>query len=310
MDQRTQSKNWLVAKAGLITLTTIFLVQGGCSFIEQKLNSSRNNNKTEEVSSEKSLALPSVKKAVQSFKVPDISTVPKNQYGESVLRGKDYLEHTFEMLPQYVGAKINCTSCHLNSGMTQWAGPWIGVVARFPQYRSRSAKMDTLTDRINDCFERSLNGKRLPENSPEITDILSYMTWLSEGYVIGQDVEGSGMPKVVLDRAPNKENGKKVYEVKCAYCHQNNGHGLYTDSGQVTYPALWGNKSFNVGAGMARLQTAAGFVKKNMPLGQAGTLTDDEAWDVAAYFTEQDRPNFKKKVRDWPKGDKPKDARY
>lgn len=89
---------------------------------------------------------------------------------------------------------MNCTNCHLNSGTTQFAGPWVGVTARFPQYRSRSAKVDTLTDRVNDCFERSLNGKRLPETSETMTDIISYMTWLSKGYEIGGDVEGSGMP--------------------------------------------------------------------------------------------------------------------
>jgi thiosulfate dehydrogenase len=250
------------------------------------------------------------KTVIRPFIIPDISSVPKDKQGESLLRGKDYLEHTFERLPQFVGAKLNCTSCHLNAGTTRFAGPWVGVVARFPQYRSRSGKVDTLTDRVNDCFERSLNGKRLPEKSPEMTDIIRYMTWLSKGYTTGQDVEGSGMPKLVLNRSPDLKKGRVVYEAKCASCHQSNGKGIYASTGQAVFPALWGNQSFNIGAGMARLQTAAGFVKKNMPLGQGNTLSDDDAWDVAAYFTQQSRPDFKKKVKDWPKGDKPKDARY
>ncbi len=253
---------------------------------------------------------PLLEKVVQPFRAPELSTVPDDAYGESILRGKNYLEHTFETLPQFVGAKINCTSCHLNSGTTQFAGPWVGIVARFPQYRSRSGKVDTLIDRVNDCFERSLNGRRLPEKSNEMTDIISYMTWLSKGYAIGQDIQGSGMPKLVLDRLPNLQAGKAVYESKCAYCHQNNGQGLYTEEGQLVYPALWGANAFNIGAGMARLHTAGGFVKKNMPLGQGGTLSDDEAWDVAGYFTQQSRPDFKNKKKDWPKGDRPKDARY
>lgn len=249
-------------------------------------------------------------KVVQKFIVPDFSTIPTDKYGESVKRGKDYVENTFQRLPQYVGAKINCTNCHLNSGTQPFAGPWVGVVARFPQYRSRSAKVDTLTDRVNDCFERSLNGKRLPEISPEMTDILSYMTWLSKGYALGQDVEGSGMPKLVVKRDPDLMKGKAVFENKCASCHQANGAGLYAEDGKVVFPALWGNNSFNIGAGMARLHTAAGFVKKNMPLGQGGTLSDEEAWDVAAYFSQQQRPDFAKKINDWLQGDKPKDARY
>jgi thiosulfate dehydrogenase len=249
-------------------------------------------------------------KVIQKFMIPDFKKMPSAQSGESVQRGKEYLENTFQRLPQYVGAKMNCTSCHLESGTKQFAGPWVGVAARFPQYRSRSGKMDTLQDRVNDCFERSLNGKRLPESSQEMTDIISYMTWLSKGYAIGQDVEGSGMPKLVLSRAPNLENGKAVYANKCVACHQSSGQGLFTAEGKTVFPALWGKDSFNVGAGMARHYTAAGFVKKNMPLGQEGTLTDDEAWDVAAYFTQRQRPDFNKKLKDWLKGDKPKDARY
>ena len=246
----------------------------------------------------------------QAFITQAIETIPKDALGESILRGKNYLENTKETLPHYVGAKMNCTSCHLSSGQQQLAGPWVGITARFPQYRSRSGKVDTLPDRVNDCFERSLNGKRLPENSSYMTDIIAYMTWLSKGYKVGFDVTGSGMPKLKIDRAPNIENGKKVYANKCASCHQANGQGLFSDNGKIIYPALWGKDSFNVGAGMARLHTAAGFVKYNMPLGQGGSLTQDEAWDVAAYFTTQPRPDFKKKINDWLKGDKPSDARY
>lgn len=246
----------------------------------------------------------------EAFVVPDFQDIPNNQHGESIKRGKHYLENTFETLPKFVGAKMNCTHCHLNSGTTQFAGPWVGVAARFPQYRSRSAKVDTLADRVNDCFERSLNGKRLPENGEPMTDIISYMTWLSKGYQIGGDIEGSGMPKLVLDQTPDLAKGKIVYQTKCANCHQQEGQGLFADNGKVIYPPLWGSKSFNVGAGMARLHTAAGFVKKNMPLGQGNSLTDEDAWNVAAYFATQPRPDFKKKLKDWVKGDKPIDARY
>lgn len=263
---------------------------------------------TQENASKRSHLLSASEK--KSIEKPDFETIPDSPYGESIHRGKTYLEKTYEQLPKYVGAKINCTSCHLDSGTRAFAGPWVGIVTRFPQYRSRSAKMDTLVDRVNDCFERSLNGKRLPEGSREMTDILSYMTWLSTGYSIGQSIEGSGMPKLALKREPDLAKGKIVYQVKCLSCHQSNGQGLYTEQGQAIFPALWGPKSFNIGAGMARLHTAAGFVKHNMPQGQEGSLTDDEAWDVAAYFSQQERPDFKKKKMDWSKGEKPEDARY
>ena len=86
--------------------------------------------------------------------------------------------------------------------------------------------------------------------------------------------------------------------------------GLNAPDGTLVYPPLWGDTSFNLGAGMARLNTAAAFIKWNMPLGQGGTLSDKEAYDIAAYFTTQDRPDFTNKSSDWPSGDKPSDARY
>ena len=39
-----------------------------------------------------------------------------------------------------------------------------------------------------------------------------------------------------------------------------------------------GADSFNWGAGMHQIGNAAGFIKANMPLGQAGMLSDQEAW--------------------------------
>lgn len=255
-------------------------------------------------------AAPEIKKPISELSYPSLEEIPEGSQKESVLRGKDYLENTHLRLPKYVQAKINCTSCHLNLGTTPNAGPWVGIITKFPQYRSRSGKMDSLEDRVNDCFERSLNGKRLPETGEVMSDIMAYMTWISKNYKKGDSIPGSGMPKLKLTRAPDLVHGRKVYDSKCAQCHQSGGQGLAPEGQRVVFPPLWGKSSFNIGAGMARLQTAAGFVKANMPQGQGGTLTDDEAWDVAAYFTTQSRPDFIKKKQDWPKGDKPEDARY
>ena len=85
----------------------------------------------------------------------------------------------------------------------------------------------------------------------------------------------------------------------------------------MVYPSLLGDDSFNSGAGRARTYTAAAFVQRNMPiafhekfpLGQGG-LSDQEAVDVAEYFTNMPRPDFAGKVKDWPKDKKPADARY
>jgi thiosulfate dehydrogenase len=240
----------------------------------------------------------------------DLSKMKDDSNSESITRGFEYVTKTYKLLPEFTNAKMNCTSCHLNSGTQANAGPWVGIMGRFPQYRDRSGKEDTLSDRVNDCFERSLNGKRLPDDHPAMRDILNYMSWLSKDYPPKAKIKGIGMPKLVLDRKPDLSRGEVIYSSKCVSCHQQNGQGLFSPEGNMMFPALWGEKSFNIGAGMARLYTAAGFVKHNMPFGQGNSLTDDEAFDVAAYFSQKDRPDFLKKSFDWPKGKKPKDARY
>jgi thiosulfate dehydrogenase len=60
---------------------------------------------------------------------------------------------------------------------------------------------------------------------------------------------------------------------------------------------------------MARVSVAAAFVQAKMPLGKGGTLTDQEAYDIAAYFTAQPRPDFAGRAGDWPRGGRPADAR-
>ncbi len=243
-------------------------------------------------------------------------TLPTTTMSEAAKRGQAIAERTAALLPEHVGNNLVCKNCHLSApgfgpGTVADAGPWVGIEARFPQYRARTGKDDTLKDRVNDCFERSLNGSRLADDDEALNDIVAYMQWLGsalpEGH--GGNVEGQGMPKLVLNRAPNLDAGHAVYDATCASCHGPDTRGVVA-GGVVAFPPLSGPRSFNIAAGMARQHTAAGFIKKNMPLGQGGTLSDDEAWDVAAYVSQIERPDFAKKSADWPLGKKPVDARY
>nr|WP_302053244.1 c-type cytochrome [Bacillus sp. FJAT-29790] len=109
----------------------------------------------------------------------------------------------------------------------------------------------------------------------------------------------------------NIANGEALYKQSCMACHGENGAG----TGATTGPALWGADSFNIGAGMARMGTAAGYIKRNMPLGEVGgikqgELTDQQAADLAAYILSHDRPDFPGKENDWPNEDAPDDAAY
>lgn len=155
-----------------------------------------------------------------------------------------------------------------------------------------------------------MNGKALPLDSPEMNAMLSYMAWLSKGVPTGVSVAGRGFKRLIPQRPSDPVQGQRLYIAQCALCHGVDGQGMVSPNNTYGFPALWGPRSFNIGAGMARLHTAAAFIKWNMPLGQGGSLSDQDAYDIAAYFTHQPRPDFPGKEQDWPQGGKPDDARY
>ncbi len=245
-----------------------------------------------------------------AFTPPDEGTIPDGPLGDSIRRGKELLTDTRARLPDNVGNGMNCTSCHLDAGRTPGAAPWVGVTAVFPQYRSRGARVITLQERVNACFQRSMNGKPLDPTGDDMNAIMSYMTWLSTGVPIGTSVEGRGFVRFEPPAEPDADRGEAVYAAQCASCHGADGQGMKGPDDRYMFPPLWGPDSFNIAAGMARLKTAAAFVRGNMPLGQGGTLSEQEAYDVSLYFTQKPRPDFAAKDKDWPKGGKPSDARY
>jgi thiosulfate dehydrogenase len=250
------------------------------------------------------------KPAAWPLTAPDPATIPEGPVGDAVRRGQLLVTRTREELPDHVGNGLHCTSCHLQGGTVANAGPWIGITGVFPEYRSRNAKVNVLQERVNDCFERSMDGEPLPVDGPDMTAIVAYMTWLSQGVPSGVPIEGRGFARISPPPTPDPERGKALYAEKCVACHGAEGRGTEGPGGEYVFPALWGDRSYNIGAGMARLDTAAAFVRWNMPLGQGGTLTDQDAYDVASFFIAQPRPDFARKGEDWPNGGKPRDARY
>ena len=235
------------------------------------------------------------------FAPPAANTVPPGPLGDAIRLGRKTAEQP--------SAALSCTSCHLQGARTPNAAPWVGLWGVYPEYEARSGRVITLADRINECFRRSMNGKPLPLDSVAMRGLLSFIWWLSTDVPTGVSVMGRGFKSVEAPKPADPVKGRVLYIEKCAACHGASGQGLTGAGGQMVFPALWGSRSFNIGAGMARLDTAAAFVKAKMPLGGV-TLTDQEAYDVAAYFTVQPRPDYKAKRADWPNGDKPKDARY
>jgi thiosulfate dehydrogenase len=237
------------------------------------------------------------------FRVPGDAELRDSAYRASALRGRALLLATRDSLPHDVGNSLRCASCHLKEGLQPNAMPWVGAYARFPQYRARSGKVDLIEDRINDCFRRSMNGHALDPAGRDMRDIVSYFAFLSSGIPVGVEMEGQGLPKL-QPLAGDLTRGAAVFASTCVRCHGATGQGT------ALAPPLWGPRSYNVGAGMARINTAASFIHALMPIDRAQQLTPQQAFDVATYINTRSRPDFPPKVRDWPRGGKPPDADY
>ena len=228
---------------------------------------------------------------------------------ELVRYGRELIRNTaFYLGPNGIVAQqtngMNCQNCHLDAGSRPWGNNYSAVWSTYPKFRERSGSTETVVKRINDCFERSLNGTALDSNSREMRALVTYMEWLGAGIDKGKKPKGSGLAELpFLDRAADPVKGAAIYTAKCESCHQKDGGGLLAASGSTyQYPPLWGEHSYNIGAGLFRLSRFAGYVKNNMPQGvtwENPQLTDEEAWDVAAYVNSQQRPS-RDLSTDWP----------
>lgn len=237
------------------------------------------------------------------------SVVPSGNQGALVRYGRELIIRT----AAYFGPKghlsqkqngMNCQNCHLKAGVQPWGNNFGGVYSTYPKFRERRGGVETVAQRITDCFERSLNGTAPDTNSREVRAMISYIQWLGKDVPKGKKPKGSGLETLAyLDRAADPAKGKIVYLQKCASCHKTGGEGEWNkDRLTYKYPPLWGESSYNTGAGLFRLSRFAGFIKYNMPFGadylKTG-LTIEEAWDLAAFVNSQPRPQ-RDFARDWP----------
>ncbi len=232
------------------------------------------------------------------FDLVDPEQAPSN-IRESVMRGYRLIMNTGFYAPNYAHNELACTHCHFVGGDTLGGKnggiSLVGVTTVYPQYSKREGKVITLAQRINNCFQRSMNGRPLPLDSRMMNDIINYLKWISKEVETLKDIPWLELPPLKSKHQPNAKEGKKVYELYCAACHQEDGEGsgyLGNIEGK-TIPPLWGPLSFNDGAGMSTMKMLSSFVYHNMPYRQAH-LTEEQALDVSAYVLEQSRPHFQR----------------
>jgi len=265
--------------------------------------------------------------AQQIWTVPEIGALPNDAHGRLVRRGRDLITATYAYIgpevadrsKRFAGNNLACGNCHLQAGTKKFGIPLFGLFGEFPRYSARSGAQMTIEDRFNSCMTRSMNGRALPATAPEMQAMVAYIKFLSTGVPPGELLPGLGTGKMPeLDRPADPARGKAGYATACATCHWPNGAGIRrslptTDLG-YRVPPLWGGDSFNDGAGMARLITAANFLHFNMPHGADylnPQLSPEQAWDIAAYVISQPRPHKAGLDKDFPDLlEKPVDAPY
>jgi thiosulfate dehydrogenase len=249
-------------------------------------------------------------KTTALWQAPDTSDIMKEAQAEEIRYGRALIINT----AYYLGPKgivshqtngMNCQNCHLEAGTKPFGNNYGSVASTYPKFKERSGRMESIYKRVSDCFERSLNGKAPDTLSAEMKAIGYYIQWLGKNVKKGDKSAGSGIENIpFLDRSADPSRGETLFRSKCTSCHGGDGQGkLNTEGTAYQYPPLWGVHSYNSGAGLYRMSRFAGFIKNNMPQGasyNATQLSNEEAWDIAAFVNSQARPagNISK---DWPR---------
>ena len=267
-------------------------------------------NEIEEAASSKKndIAEPAISVAV--WKAPDIAILGNDSAAAMILYGKDLIANTAKYLGQKgsvaaITNGMNCQNCHTDAGAKPFGNCFSAVAANYPMFRPRSGVKESIEFRINDCLQRSLNGKTIDSLSKEMRAMVAYIKWLGKDVQKGTRPVGAGVQELsFITRAAEPARGKIIYQSQCSRCHGANGEGqLNFDTIAYSYPPLWGPHSYNVSAGLYRISKLAAYAKDNMPYGiathESPLLSDEDAWDVAAYINSQPRPE-KMFAQDWP----------
>lgn len=231
-------------------------------------------------------AVPAARAQARTERQPQGAQIPRGPAGRKIRLGQRIFAQTPRFASPYVGNQMNCADCHLQGGREPYSAPLVGVPGMFPAYSQRAGRTITLAERIQECFVRSENGRPPAANGQVMTALFAYMDWLSQGHPRGKPYPGRGLvdlPSLHGDAG----RGAALYAQQCSVCHGDQGAGL-----PPIFPPLWGSASFNDGAGMSGVQKMAKFVQHNMPQNAPGSLSPQQAYDLAAYIEGKPRPRM------------------
>jgi len=245
----------------------------------------------------------------------------QSRLSEEIRRGFRLFTNTPGEAPRLAPGGMSCSNCHMNAGQRERSMPLVNIAGVFPEYNRRSGRLFSLGDRITDCFLRSENAtggplttEELPTpTSSEVLAISAYLTWLSRDAPMGKNPAWRGQNAIKADALVPIDKldfakGEAIYTERCATCHGPDGQGVQI--GDKIAGPLWGPRSWNDGAGAARVYTLAGMIRYSMPYLDPGNITDADAQHVAAFIDSKPRPAFPFKERDYRVEKLPPDAIY
>ena len=204
------------------------------------------------------------------------------------------------------GAQTTCNHCHQGVGDKQDAA---GNRLVGSNSLGASWVMADMYDRFTgmllshewrqmQCYINSSNGFKPNAADDVMRDVVAYSRFLASALdlKIGNHYQEQGIDEIpasaTLKRGDDYIRGAHLYREKCAGCHGAQGLGTVAQ-GRVVYPAVAGPDSFAFDSRMnfAKVNTVmAGFICRNMPLGNEGSLENQDCRDIAYYLSTLPRP--------------------
>lgn len=233
------------------------------------------------------------------FVPPPVVMIPEDKQGDLVKQGRRIFVDTVNQARRYTGNQLACASCHLSEGRKPNAAPMWAAWGRYPRAGSTPGTIDTFESMVQDCFHYALNGQSPPLDSPEMQALVAYAQWLASDAPTGAELPGQGFgapaalagaPDRHVSQAGSAARGAQLYRMQCLVCHGADGAGVPRRGGGHQFPPLWGKTSYSAGSGLARPATLAAYLQSNMPLGRGGSLSAQQAADLAVYLLQQPRP--------------------
>ena len=145
------------------------------------------------------------------------ATAATEEYGRrlivetSVLIGPDQPDPAM----RYTGSRLQCGSCHLKAGAEPGTLSLLETDPRYPRPSGRDGLVGDIKLRLNGCMTRSMNGRALPLDSPEMNAMVAYLRALNGRFMLMEKTRRAvhePKPFATPDRAASPVAGRGVFD--------------------------------------------------------------------------------------------------